>query len=162
MIGRDDEMLSKSARTALKAMVFLARLPEGTLAGTADMAREIGSPANYLGKLLQNLARQGLVESQKGHGGGFRLALAADRISLFEVVESIDRISRRTGCPLGNLLCSERTACPLHAPWSEVQGSYLTLLKETSLDDVACGGEVPPELVPIRRQSKKREVAAGR
>jgi DNA-binding IscR family transcriptional regulator len=64
-------MIAKTGMHAVRAMVARARLPAGTYAW---VAQEIGAPQNYLGKLLQTLAHEGLVQSQKGLGGGFCLA----------------------------------------------------------------------------------------
>src|SRR5262245_8511000 len=80
-------MISKTGLHAVRGMLALSRLPEGAYAGAASVAREIGAPQNYLGKLLQNLARYGLVESQKGIGGGFRLAKNAKHVTLFDIVD---------------------------------------------------------------------------
>jgi DNA-binding IscR family transcriptional regulator len=68
-------MLSKTGLHAVRALVALARLPEGCYAGAARIAQDIGAPQNYLSKLLKALAEEGLVESQKGLGrrrGGSR------------------------------------------------------------------------------------------
>lgn len=129
-------MVSRTATHALRALVSLARLPKGGCIGAAELAAEIGAPRNYLGKLLHGLARRGLVASRKGFGGGFRLARPADRISLYAVVEPLDRVSARSGCILGRLLCSTVSACPLHHRWSRVARAYMRFLKETTLAHV--------------------------
>ena len=54
-------MISKTGLHAVRAILALARLRDGEFAGAASVAREIGAPQNYLGKLLQTLARCGLV-----------------------------------------------------------------------------------------------------
>jgi Rrf2 family protein len=127
---------------AVRAMTALARLPEGEFAGAARVAREIGAPQNYLGKLLQTLAHEGLLESQKGLGGGFRLARDARRISMFDVVDPIERISRWSGCIIGRPVCSDDQACAIHERWKKVRTAYLELLKRTSIADLAAKGEV--------------------
>jgi Rrf2 family protein len=132
-------MISKTATHALRAMVILARQPEDAFAGAGAIATEIEAPQNYLGKLLQNLSREGLVESQKGHGGGFRLARTPDKITLFDVVEAIDQISRRQGCFLGQLLCSPTAACAVHDRWSKVLATYMDFLQQTTIADVIAG-----------------------
>ena len=76
-------MISKTGIHALAAMTKLATLKPGEFAGAADIANEIGAPKNYLGKLLKSLAGNGMLISQKGFNGGFRLAKDADDISLF-------------------------------------------------------------------------------
>lgn len=50
-------MITRTGLHAVRAMVVLARLPEGACAGAVGIAREIGAPPNYLSKLLQGLAR---------------------------------------------------------------------------------------------------------
>jgi len=79
-------MVSQTAKHALAALTVLAELPEGQYVGAGEIAGDIDAPRNYLGKLLKALADQGLVESQKGKGGGFRLARTPDSISLMEAV----------------------------------------------------------------------------
>jgi len=132
-------MISKTATHALRAMVVLARQEPDVFAGAGAIAREISAPQNYLGKLLQQLAREGLVDSQKGHGGGFRLARSPAKITLYDVVEPIDQVSRRQGCFLGQLVCSEGTACAVHGDWSKVLDTYLGFLQRTTLADVIAG-----------------------
>jgi Rrf2 family iron-sulfur cluster assembly transcriptional regulator len=135
-------MITKTGMHAVRAMVVLARLPEGAYAGAARVAREIDAPQNYLGKLLQTLAREGLVQSQKGLGGGFCLARPARRISLYDVVEPIERLSRWSGCLIGRPVCSEEEPCAIHHRWKKVRTAYLDLLRKTTIADLVAGGEV--------------------
>lgn len=130
-------VLTRTGLHAVRAMVMLARLPEGAIAGSASIARAIGAPQNYLGKLLQLLARAGLVQSQKGLSGGFRLARAARAISLYDVVEPIEKVSRWSGCILGEKECSDNGACAIHHRWKEIRGAYLQLLTGTTIADLA-------------------------
>jgi Rrf2 family protein len=131
---------------AVRAMVALARLPEGSYAGASSVAKEIGAPRNYLGKLLQNLAREGLVESQKGLGGGFRLARAPRSISLLDVVEPIEHVSRWSGCILGRAECSDEMPCAIHTRWKTVRSAYLRLLTRTTIADLVAKGELEAQL----------------
>jgi Rrf2 family protein len=79
-------MMSKTAVHALKAVVALAELPDNGFEGAASLAERIRAPQNYLGKLLQVLARAGVLQSQKGLGGGFQLARPPESISLYDIV----------------------------------------------------------------------------
>ena len=134
-------MITKSGLHAVRAVVALAKLPDDTFAGAARIAKEIGAPQNYLGKLLQSLAHEGLVESQKGLGGGFRLARDPRRISLLDVVEPIEHISRWSGCILGRPECSEVEPCAIHEKWKKVRNAYLQLLEGTTIADLVKHGE---------------------
>ena len=62
-------MLSKTSLQIVKALTLLARLPEGRSEGAVSIARRIQAPQNYLGKVLQHLASEGLGSWQKGFVG---------------------------------------------------------------------------------------------
>ena len=91
-------MFNKTTLQAIKALTLLAQLPPGKYAGAGALAREIGAGQNYLGKLLQSLARQGLVKSQKGLGGGFALARPPQDITLYEIAATFEELERWNGC----------------------------------------------------------------
>jgi len=105
-------MLSKTAEYALRGVVRLAR-ESGANLTTEELAHDTGIPAGYLSKVLQALARKGLVISRKGLGGGFRLARKPEAISVLEVVNAVDPIQHVRTCPLG-LEHHGATLCPLH------------------------------------------------
>jgi Rrf2 family protein len=129
-------MLSKTGIHALTALASLSRLPIGTYLGAAELAAGIGAPPNYLGKLLKTLADAGFVESQKGKNGGFRLARNPASISLLDVVDPIEHVTRWSGCILGRPRCSDQTACAVHDRWTEVRDVYLRFLRETTVADL--------------------------
>ena len=130
-------MISKTGLHAVTALAALAELPRSVYAGAADIADRIGAPQNYLGKLLKTLADCGLLESQKGKGGGFRLAREPAQISLFEVIDPIDRVSRWSGCFMGRSRCSDEAPCAVHERWGSVRDEYLRFLRETTLSDLS-------------------------
>ena len=140
-------MLSKTALHALRAMTVLAELPKGDYAGAVDVAHAIEAPRNYLGKLLQSLSEVGLVESQKGKGGGFRLAKDAADITVFDVVDPIDHVSRWQGCFMGQSQCSSESPCPVHCRWQAVRDPYMAFLKGTTLADLVRQPTPEPLLV---------------
>lgn len=129
-------MISRTALYTIRALALLAPPGEGEYIGAAAIARAIGAPPNYLGKLLQSMARSGFVVSRKGIGGGFRLARAPSAISLYDVVNSIDQVERWNGCFLGRSECTDENACVMHDKWSVLRDNYMALLSQTSLADL--------------------------
>lgn len=129
-------MISRSAMHAIRALSALSTLPPGVRMGTATLAAKIDAPPNYLGKLLQTLARYGLVDSRKGLGGGFSLARAPGEIRLLDVVEPMDQIDRFAGCFLGRSECSDTDPCALHDRWADLRRRYLAILSETTLAEL--------------------------
>lgn len=128
-------MTSKTALHAIKAMIALAERPD-EFQGAASIAARIDAPQNYLGKLLQTLAQSGLVYSQKGMGGGFQLARKLEDITLFDIVEPIDHVSRWEGCFMGMETCSSDNPCALHNKWAAAREAYLSTLTGTTLADI--------------------------
>ncbi len=129
-------MLSKTGRHAVRALVALAELPEGRYLGAGAIAKMVGAPPNYLGKLLQRFADTGLVVSQKGMGGGFRLGRSAAEITLFQILDPVEDLSPWAGCVLGRSSCSDDVPCKLHSRWKAVKEQYIDLLVSTSLADL--------------------------
>lgn len=129
-------MLSKSGIHAIRALVALAQVPDGEYQGASVIAQLSGAPPNYLGKLLQQLSKQGILQSQKGLRGGFRLARPPEDVSLFDVVESIEDVGRWTACILGRKDCSDEDPCSVHHRWGPVRDAYLQLLRGTAVSDL--------------------------
>ena len=130
-------MISKTGIHATLALVCMAHADPAAYTGATKIAAEVGAPPNYLGKLLKQLAQEGLLESRKGLNGGFKLARPPHKITLYDVVEPIDHISKWNGCLLGRGKCSETKPCPVHHRWSKVRREYLKFMKETTIAELA-------------------------
>ncbi len=130
-------VITRTGTHALKAMAYLASLPAGSYEGAGEIAVRIKAPENYLGKLLRQLAQAGLLEGRKGSKGGFRLARDKESISLFEVLEPIEHVSRIKGCILGKAQCTLKDHCALHDGWARIRKEYLGFLRTTSLSEAA-------------------------
>lgn len=137
-------MLSRTGMHAVRAAAALARLPAGRFTGVGHIARQIGAPPNYLAKLLQLLVRHGVVQSQKGSGGGFRLARPPEELKLIEIVAPLEPLCRWRGCILGRSECSEQHPCVVHQRWSEIRSAYLRMLEQTTVADLLTHGEPVP------------------
>ncbi len=105
-------MISRTAEYALRAVVCLGTQRDQPLT-TQTIAARTQVPAGYLSKVLQGLGRAGLVESQRGMGGGFSLARSLDEITILDVINAVDPIKRIERCPLG-LVEHGVQLCPLH------------------------------------------------
>lgn len=128
-------MLTHTGDYALRALIYLAHDPEDGYHQTRDLARSLNIPGNYLGKILQTLSHQQIVESRRGMNGGFRLARLPDQIRLFDVLKALDAIPGDTDCPLlaGG---KQIELCTLHRRFAAVTAYYVKFLKETTLQDV--------------------------
>lgn len=119
-------MFSQTVEYALRAVVCLAT-DEERLMGVAEISETMDVPSGYLVKVLQHLVRAEIVNSKRGKGGGFELAIAASEISLLDVINAVDPIKRIKTCPL-NLRAHCKKLCPLHskldASYAEMEATY--------------------------------------
>ena len=128
-------MITRTGSHALRALAALGRFPTGRYVGAGEIARLVKAPSNYLGKLFRQLSRAGVVESRKGTNGGFRLLRAPQAISLFDILDPIEHVSRVNGCVLGRPRCTG--ACPVHRGWAHARDAYLEFLRTTTLADLS-------------------------
>lgn len=123
-------IISKSCEYALRAVVQLAEQPDG-LHSTAALATRAGIPIGYLSKVLQELARAGIVHSKPGRTGGFQLARDATNIAVLEVVNAVSPIERIRTCPLGNP--AHAMLCPLHRRLDDVAQAAEQAFQDTTI-----------------------------
>jgi Rrf2 family protein len=127
-------MFSQTAEYALRAAVFLAE--DAAERRTArDIAAAMDIPVDYVSKVMQSLARAGLVEAQRGKLGGFRLTRSGADISLLDVVNAVDPIRRISSCPL-KLRQHSRILCPLHRKLDEALATIEREFLRTSVADL--------------------------
>ncbi|HEY8667590.1 MAG TPA: Rrf2 family transcriptional regulator [Tepidisphaeraceae bacterium] len=108
-------MFSQTSDYALRVIVLLAgRIGAVEQAATTrQIAQATRVPEGYLAKVLQNLVRAGMVKSQRGLHGGFVLDRDPAQLTVFDVIESVEPVSRIRTCPLG-LAAHGTRLCALH------------------------------------------------
>jgi Rrf2 family protein len=105
-------LISQTAEYALRAVVVLGSERDGPMT-TRQIASRTRVPAGYLSKVLQALGRAGLVEAQRGLGGGFNLTRPLDELTVLDVINAVDPLKRIDHCPLGLIEHGQRM-CALH------------------------------------------------
>ncbi len=127
-------MISQTSEYALRAVVFLAD-QEGNSLTTPEIAEATRVPVGYLAKVLGQLAKAGLVRSQRGLHGGFSTAHTADQITVLDVINAVDPIQRITTCPLG-LKAHGKRLCPLHKKLDTAMASIETAFANSTIADL--------------------------
>ncbi len=130
--------MSRTAEHAVRAILHLAVNGPGPVKA-ADIARELGAPANYMSKTLHSLAGAGIVDSRRGPTGGFRLAADPEALTLAEIIEVVDDPAPKDACLVSSARCSERTPCHLHARWKTVSNQVWSPLRRTTIADLLGG-----------------------
>ena len=148
-------MISQTAEYALRIAVYLASL-EGKPATTAQIALATKTPSGYLSKILRNLARGGLVQSQRGLHGGSTLARPAQQMTVWDVVDAVDPIRRIRTCPLG-LKSHGVSLCPLHRRLDSAIAWIETAFRATTIAELVAE---PSKSRPLT-ESIQTEPASG-
>jgi Rrf2 family protein len=105
-------MLSKTAEYALRAVACMGSQIDQPLSANV-LAEQTKVPRRYLTRVLQDLCNAGLVQSRPGPGGGYELTYATNKLTILDVINTVEPIARIKRCPLG--LKSHTSLCPLHA-----------------------------------------------
>jgi Rrf2 family protein len=150
-------MLSQTAEYALRTVLYLADRQDDGLVGADELAKVLGVPRNYLSKTLHRLTREHLLASARGKGGGFRLAIDPERLTLLQVVEPFDGMSVERRCLLGRPACDDRNPCPAHHRWKAVSTRMADFFARTTVADLVAdrGGRMPPAQRPRSPRSAR-------
>jgi Rrf2 family iron-sulfur cluster assembly transcriptional regulator len=139
----------------LIALLHLADQPDATPVRGADIARTLDAPANYLSKLLHQLARAGVLHSVRGPQGGFCLAVPADELSLAQALAPIEAERLTPRCLLGRTACRDDDPCAAHARWQSLSQHIDRFLEETTLASLVLD-EARERRVPQAKRKKTR------
>jgi len=122
-------LLSKSCELAIQAVLYLAGCEENTFVSIRQIAEEKEIPFHFLGKILQKLTQQHILNSHKGPKGGVCLSRPAHKITLYEIIAAIDGLDRIRRCIIGLPTCGGDNSCVLHDQWSEIRGRIVEMFK---------------------------------
>ena len=128
--------LTKRGDYAVRAMLALARAPQGRLTSVRRIAEEMSIPVRFLPQVMGDLAAAGLVEATTGRAGGYRLARPASAITLLDVIEAVESDSRRRTCVLRGGPCGLDGFCDVHDVFFAAQDAMLGTLAAASLADL--------------------------
>lgn len=118
-------------------LMRMASTPERAFS-TAEIAEELGLSRNHLAKIIQHLARAGLIETRRGGGGGAALARPANEIPLGSLIRSLEEGQPLVEClsAKGNT-CSLDGRCRLKARLRSAEAIFLAELDCSTLADIA-------------------------
>lgn len=134
-------MLSKTCEYAVRATIIIAaETQQGNRISLREIARKIDSPESFTAKILQKLAKNQLVDSSKGNGGGFYVPREKlTKIKLGDIVLAIDGDAIYKRCSLGLNDCSEVKPCPFHNQYKPIREQLKKAFDRTTLANLIDG-----------------------
>jgi Rrf2 family protein len=149
--------LSKKADYALIAMKHLATRTDDGAASARGIAEQYDIPLELMAKVLQRLARRGLVISLQGTRGGYRLGRETSKISVADIIEAIEGPLRVTACSTEAENCGQYSKCSVRDPLWRIKDRIVAALADCSLKEIASDtvGEPPVPLAFAGRNAAK-------
>lgn len=129
--------LTRGADYCVRGVLYLAKQPPGTVVLVGDIAAAEQLPESYLAKILQDLAKEGIVRSHRGAKGGFSLARPADQISLREIIEAFKGPIALNRCLAPREGCDKMDSCSIYPVLARAQRELLSVLDSTTLGQLA-------------------------
>jgi FeS assembly SUF system regulator len=143
--------LSKLTDYAVVVLVRLAEAGCDAVQTSPGIASATGVPEPTVAKVLKAMAGRGLVTSQRGARGGYRLARALGCITVADVIEAIDGPIALTACVDGGG-CESGCLCPMRGRWDPVNSAIRTALRAITLADMRAAAAPPALRMPAAEQ----------
>jgi Rrf2 family transcriptional regulator, iron-sulfur cluster assembly transcription factor len=149
--------LTTKGRYAVTAMLDLALRYDKGAVTLADIARRQGISLSYLEQLFAKLRRNGLVDSVRGPGGGYNLAMSPSNISVAHIIVAINEDIDATRCK-GEKNCQGDDACLTHQLWTDLSEQIYEFLNGITLADLVA----KPHVQEVASRQEQRMQAAAR
>lgn len=149
--------LTKRTEYGLIALIHMADRA-GQVVSVREISEHYPVPRRLLAEVVKDLARAGLVESQRGATGGYTLARGADRITLSDVVVALEGAPVVSSCEshvdAGGSTCEVEPVCPIRSPLHRLRDGIWRLLERTTLQSLSAAGPL------VELDSSPRRLAA--
>lgn len=127
-------IFSRSCEYALQAVMYIAMQPRNQMVLLKEVAEKVNIPKHFLGKILQKLAKSGLLDSQKGPNGGFALYETPNKITALMIIEAIDGLDLVNKCVAGFPECHREDPCPFHEEWALIRNNIKDMLEKETIE----------------------------
>jgi Rrf2 family protein len=150
--------ISRKIDYGLRAMIYLASIPQEAVVPFREIARQMDVPEDFLAKILKTLVDTGLVKSTRGPHGGYALAKMPPDISFLDVIEAVEGPVALNVCLDGEDACGHSTACTMVSVWRQGQEQMLDVYRQSKLSDLAFkpAGDGTIGLVQLQLQASVR------
>ncbi|WP_312820246.1 RrF2 family transcriptional regulator [Kaistella carnis] len=132
-------MFSKACEYAIKATIYIAQQShQERRVNVKEVSKAVDAPEAFTAKILQQLCRENILESNRGKQGGFIFQIEKQKqIKIYDVVQLIDGDDIFTNCGLGLQKCSSENPCPVHDDFKEVRNGLIAMVQKYSFYDLA-------------------------
>ena len=134
---------SKSFGYALRGVLYVALMSDQKPRVQVDeIAEKLSVPKHYLGKIMKQIVKEGILTSTKGPYGGFSLNEKTLLSSLLSILSITDGFEQFNTCVLRLRKCNSSRPCPLHDQIEANRKQWLQIFSKTSIADLMNKDEV--------------------
>ena len=143
--------LNRITDYAVVVLAQMAREP-GRLVTAPRLAQDSTVPMPTVAKVLKDLAREGVLVSERGAHGGYRLAKPPGEVTVLQIIRALEGPVSLTACVDGTEgNCDVEALCPMRGNWDRVNRAIRTALESVSLAEMAISPmrfDLPPSRLP--------------
>ena len=145
--------LSKKTDYALIALKDLASRTTGASSSARDIAGRYNIPVELMAKILQRLARRGILDSYQGIRGGYYLARPATEISVVQVINAIEGPITVTACSTTDDNCDQYSTCSIRDPLWRIKDRIVSALSACTIFELVVDAPVESLLPNTKNES---------
>jgi Rrf2 family protein len=128
--------ISKKTEYAIIALVDIAGNGKESLITAKDLSERYNIPREILGKVLQSLAKNNLIESHQGVKGGYQLLVPLNEININRIIQTVDGPIQLVNCAIEDSSnCGQMDFCNIKSPMEFIQSELIRFFDNITLQD---------------------------
>lgn len=131
--------ISTKARYGLRILIDIVQFGGDRPRMIREISESQGISQKYIGRLIIDLRKAGILRSVRGAKGGYVLKKKPTDLSILEIVEVMEGKMGLVKCVISPKVCKRSPACPSRQIWCKLTNEMRGALARTKLSDVACG-----------------------
>ncbi len=131
--------ISKSVEYSILALKYIAENQGGSKVNAKTISEKVNIPFELLAKLLQKMAKKGIIKSIQGTHGGYSLIVDPDKLTLLTVIDAVEQNIQLTDCSFDGATtddCARMEDCCLRNPLTNIQNKIIYLFSQTKLSEI--------------------------
>ena len=129
------KLITRNTDYAIRALYCIAEQKQEIISAD-QLVKSLDMPRPFLRKILQTLNKEGLLNSHKGKGGGFALAVPPEKITLASVMKIFQGPLKLNECTFKKKVCPNIKDCPLKKKIDEIEKEVILRLKAINLESL--------------------------
>ncbi|MBU1864099.1 MAG: Rrf2 family transcriptional regulator [Candidatus Omnitrophica bacterium] len=129
--------MTKACEYGLQGVLHLAMQPAGKTTLLSEISKERVIPYSFLGKIFRHLVKAGIVKSLRGVHGGFVLGRSPKKITMKDVVESVEGDIAFSNCSSNTNGCERIAYCSMATSWRKAHQRALEVLENVTFETLA-------------------------